>query len=357
MLRKKIYKWHRMLSLIAAVPMIMWSASGMLHQAGSWVKPKMKKDSVAAAQIDRSVIKMPLPEVLKRNCIDNMLEMHIVEYNKKFYYQVRIKKDAPGVYLSVADGHELVNGEERYAVSLAFEMLGNENAQITHREFINKFSEKYRASAKVLPVYCLMVKDENHTNLYIDTWNRKLAFADNMQRHAFHKWFGYLHSWKFLDPWKYAKSIALTLYSLIAFAAAVIGIYLYMILPAISKEKREKHVINRSRNYHRWVGIVASFSMLLFAFSGALHALIDILPVDKTGEPWHKQVFNQLHMFRFTDAIGKDFRFWLLMVFAFVNLLTVVTGLILVTRFVARRSKAKKEGKRHSFALSNSLSA
>jgi uncharacterized iron-regulated membrane protein len=343
MFRKKIYKWHRMLSLIAAVPMIMWSASGMLHQAGAWAKPKLEKDSVGAAKVNQSALTMPLPDVLKRNCIDNMIGLHIVEYNKKFYYQVRIKKDTPCVYLSVTDGHELEKGEERYAVKLAFEMLGNDNAHITHREFITKFSEKYRSSAKVLPVYCLMIKDGDHTNLYIDTWNRKVTLADNMQRHAFHTWFGYLHSWKFLDRWKYAKSIALVLYSLIAFAAAVIGIYLYMILPAIGKQKREKHLLQRRRNYHRWVGIFASFSMLLFSFSGALHALIDILPVDKTGEAWHKQIFNQLHMFRFTDIIGKDFRFWLLMVFAFVNLLTVVTGLILVTRFVAKRSKEKKE--------------
>lgn len=334
------------MSLIAVVPMIMWSVSGMIHQAGSWVKPKLEKDSVLAAKVDSSAIKIPLEKALFLNCIDTVSASKIIQFSDKFYYQVRTIKDSPSIYLNVADGSELVNGEEKYAISLAFQMLGNDNAHLTHREFINKFSEKYRTSAKVLPVYCVMIKDENHTNLYIDTWNRKVTFADNMQRHAFHKWFGYLHSWKFLDRWKYAKAIALVIYSLIAFFAAVAGIYLYLILPAISKEKREKNVIHRRRNYHRWVGIIASFSMLLFSFSGALHALIDILPVDHTGEPWHKQIFNHLHMFRFTNAIGKDFRFWLLMVFAFINLLTVVTGLILVTRFLAKRSKEKKEVKR-----------
>jgi hypothetical protein len=341
MFRKKIYKWHRMLSLLAAVPMIMWSASGMLHQAGSWAKPKLVKDSIAPAKPDQSVIKMPLPDVLKRHCIDKMIGLHIVEYNKKFYYQVRINKDSPSVYLSVTDGHELDRGEERYAVALAFQMLGNDNAHIAHREFIKEFSDKYRKSAKVLPVYCVMIQDGNHTNLYIDTWNRKVTFADNKQRHAFHEWFGYLHSWKFLDRWKYAKGIALVTYSLIALIAAILGVYLYLILPAISKEKHEKNVMNRRRNYHRWIGIVASFSMILFAFSGALHALVDFFPADKTNaEPWHKTLFNHLHMFRFTNAIGKDFRFWLLMIFAFINLLTVVTGLVLVTRFIAKRSKS-----------------
>ena len=347
MFRKKIYKMHRMLSLIAAVPMIMWSVSGMLHQAGAWAKPKLAKDSVAPAKFDQSNLKISVPAALKRNCIQKILGLYIVEYDNKLYYQVRIKKDTPSVYLSVIDGHELENGEERYAVSLAFKMLGNDNAHLAHREFINKFSEKYRASAKVLPVFCVMIKDDNHTNLYIDTWNRKVTFADNKQRHAFHKWFGYLHSWKFLDQWKYAKGIALITYSLIALIAAVLGVYLYLVLPAISREKREKSIMNRRKNYHRWIGIIASFSMILFAFSGALHAMVDFFPVDKTNpEPWHKTLFNHLHMFRFTNAIGKDFRFWLLMIFAFINLLTVVTGLILVTRFVTKSVKKKKEVKR-----------
>lgn len=349
MIRKKIYKWHRVLSIIAAIPMIAWSVSGILHQAGSWAKPKLVKDSVAPARFNRSDIKVSLPVALKWNCIDKMQALQIVEYNSKLYYQVRVKKDMPCVYIDVTDGNELDRGEERYAIALAFQMLGNENAHLAHREFVNKFSEKYRKSAKVLPVYCVMIKDENHTSLFIDTWNRKVAFADNMKRHAFHKWFGYLHSWKFLEPWQYAKAIALAVYSLIAFLAAAAGIYLYLLLPAISKEKRDKNASLRRKNNHRWVGIAASFSMLLFSFSGALHAFGDIWTVGaETG--WRKFVFDNLHMFRFTNAVGKDFRFWLLMILAFVNLLTVITGLVLLTRFVAKkrvkRLNEKKEVKR-----------
>lgn len=342
MIRKKLYKWHRMLSLIAAVPMILWSASGMLHQAGAWVKPKLKKDSVVLAKVDSAAIKMSLEKALRHNCIDAITASRIVKYRNDFFYQVKVKKNEPAVYLSVTDGRELDKGDERFAVALAFEMIGDENAHIGERKFITEFSDMYRSSAKVLPVHCLSIHDGNHTHIYLDTWDRKLTFANNKQKHAFHTWFGYLHSWKFLDRWKYAKSMALVLYSLIAFLAAVAGIYLYLILPAISREKRQKNVLQRRRNYHRWVGIIASFSMLLFSFSGALHALVDILPLDKTtGEPWHKQIFNHLHMFRFTNAVGKDFRFWLLMIFAFVNLLTVVTGLVMVTRFVAKRKKEK----------------
>ncbi len=347
MIRKNIYRWHRILSLIAAVPMILWSGSGMLHQAGQWVKPKLKKEVVALAPVDSSAIKISLQYALQENRIEKITASQIVKYRGEYFYQVRVKKNNPCVYLGVKDGQQLDKGDERFAVALAFEMMGNENAHIAGREFIKKFTEHYRSSAKVLPVYELMINDADHTMLYIDTWDRKLTFSSNKQKHAFHTWFGYLHSWKFLDPWKNIKIAALVLFSLIAFTAAVAGIYLYLLLPAIGREKRAKNVINRRRNYHRWVGIIASFSMLLFAFSGALHAFIDFLPAGNTqGDSWHKTVFNQLHLFRFTNAVSKDFRFWLLMLFAFINLLTVVTGLVLVTRLVAKRSKEKKEVKR-----------
>lgn len=340
MFRKKIYKWHRMLSLLAAVPMIMWSASGMLHQAGQWWKPKTIMDIVKVDRIDSSALEISLDSALRQNCYAKVQGSRIVQYRDQYFYQVRIKKNEPCVYISATNGGLLINGDEEYAVSLAFKMLDNPNAHITHRQFITEFDEHYRSSAKVLPVFGLGVKDGDSTHLYIDTYAGKLTAADNKQRHAFHTWFGYLHSWKFLDRWRYAKGIALVSYSLIALLAAILGIYLYMILPAISREKREKNVMNRRKNYHRWIGVFASFSMILFAFSGALHALVDFFPVDKTNaEPWHKTLFNHLHMFRFTQSVSKDFRFWLLMIFAFINFVTVATGLIMVTRFVVKRRK------------------
>lgn len=341
MVRKNIYCWHRILSLVAAVPMILWSASGMLHQAGQWVKPKLQKEAIALAPVDASAIKISLQEALLQNKIEKITGGQIVKYRGEFFYQVRVKKNSPCIYLGAKDGQQLDKGDERFAVALAFEMIGNDNAHIAGREFLKKFTEHYRSSAKVLPVYELMINDADHTMLYIDTWERKLTFSSNDTKHAFHTWFGYLHSWKFLDPWKNIKIAALVLFSVIAFTAAVAGIYLYLLLPAISREKRAKNVMNRRRNYHRWVGIIASFSMLLFAFSGAMHAFIDFFPADTgQGEPWHKTVFNQLHMFRFTQGISKDFRFWLLMIFAFINLLTVLTGLVLVTRLVIKRKKS-----------------
>jgi|ADGO01.1.fsa_nt_gi hypothetical protein len=141
--------------------------------------PNWRKNRWLPQNFRNPTWQFPYPKRWKEIVIEKMEDFQVVAYAGELYYQVRVKKDAPHIYLSATDGRELEKGEERYAVKLAFEMLGDANAQITHREFITQFSEKYRASAKVLPVYCIMLKDENHTSIFIDTWNRKVTFADN----------------------------------------------------------------------------------------------------------------------------------------------------------------------------------
>lgn len=138
MIRKKIYKWHRMLSLLAAVPMIMWSVSGMLHQAGQWWKPKTKMDEVKV-KVDSSALTISLDSALRQNCFAKVQGSRIVQYRDEYFYQVRIKKNESCVYISAINGELLINGDEAYAVALAFKMLDNPNAHITHRQFITAF--------------------------------------------------------------------------------------------------------------------------------------------------------------------------------------------------------------------------
>src|SRR5690349_11634084 len=111
MIRKKIYKWHRMLSLLAAVPMIMWSVSGMLHQAGQWWKTKTKTEEVKVGKIDSGALKISLDSALRQNCYAKIQGSRIIEYRDQYFYQVRVQKDQPCVYISAIDGEQLYNGD------------------------------------------------------------------------------------------------------------------------------------------------------------------------------------------------------------------------------------------------------
>jgi|GEM_PF-1162609 len=478
MIRKNIYRWHRWLSLVAAVPILMWSVSGLLHQAGAWAKPVIKNERLVEAPLDTAVMRISLSAALQQNNIPAISNCRVVQYEGQYYYQVRITDSLPAIYLSTANGQPLQDGDKKYAVALAHHMLGDSTLPVHKVERLTRFSGMYRASSRLLPVYAVHLHDADDTHVYVDTYGGRLAMATNRRAHQVHQWFGHLHAWKFLDQWKDAKEWALAIFAMIAFAAAATGIYLYGILPAISPQKREQ-VWNRRRNQHRVIGIFTSCTLLLFAFSGAYRALVKNKPglaadmhatnrfasnqldfdwkhiaglldehqrllnfslVAQGDEPavqllleegtgrrslalytpasrqitqhakeyaaalamqWKQVpaakiasvelitafdneyrsnnkrlpvykvslhtpekdrlyietttgylaaaendqtarnnfVFSQLHMFRFTETVSKDFRFWLLLFFAWLNLLTVVTGLILGMRAVVRRKR------------------
>jgi hypothetical protein len=478
MIRKNIYRWHRWLSLIAAVPIIMWSVSGLLHQANAWVRPVVKNERLAEVPLDTAAIGISLSAALQLNNIPSISNCRIVQYEGQYYYQVRVTDTLPALYLSTADGQLLEDGDKKYAVALAHHILGDSSLPVHKAERVTRFSGMYRASSKLLPVYAVHLHDADDTHVYVDTYGSRLAMATNRHAHQVHQWFGYLHAWKFLDRWKDAKEWALALFAIIAFAAAASGMYLYAILPAMSRQKRHQ-VWNRRRNQHRVIGIITSCTLLFFAFSGAYRALVknkptlaadthvtdrfasnqldvdlkDIVrllnntqrllnislaaqgdqpavqllleegkgqrslafysPVNRqithsAGDyaaalamQWKKVdaeniasvelitafnneyrstnkrlpvykvslltpendrlyietttgylaaaennqtarsnfVFSHLHMFRFMESVSKDFRFWLLMFFAWLNLLTVVTGLVLGVRSVVKRNR------------------
>jgi hypothetical protein len=40
-MKKKIYQWHRTTSLIIAIPVILWAASGFMHPIMTTIRPKV----------------------------------------------------------------------------------------------------------------------------------------------------------------------------------------------------------------------------------------------------------------------------------------------------------------------------
>ena len=64
-----IYRWHRISSLIVAVPVLMWSLSGFLHPIMSSFKPDVRNQFLPVTSIDTSKIHISLQQALLRNGI------------------------------------------------------------------------------------------------------------------------------------------------------------------------------------------------------------------------------------------------------------------------------------------------
>ena len=63
MIKKNIYKWHRIASLIIALPLFLWALSGFLHPIMTNLRPAMKTQSVPTVALNSNRIQKPLQAV------------------------------------------------------------------------------------------------------------------------------------------------------------------------------------------------------------------------------------------------------------------------------------------------------
>ena len=74
-IRKNSYRWHRITSLLVALPILLSSLSGFLHPVMSSFKPDVRNQFLPAAAIDANRISISLKETLQKNNIQTLLTL------------------------------------------------------------------------------------------------------------------------------------------------------------------------------------------------------------------------------------------------------------------------------------------
>lgn len=299
-IRRNIYKWHRITSLLVAVPVLLWTVSGFLHPVMCSFKPEVKNSHMPASEIDTSKITVSLKEALQLNDIDSFQNFRIVKLYKGLYYQVWQRGIDSLTYLNCESGNVLMNGDKHYAAYLAqrymWEETGTQKAdehdhgkmtasisggapipvktvagvrptsKITSTKLLTSFSKYYKASNKILPVYEVAFERNDSIRLYIETKADRLTFASDQNKRWFTSFFSLTHSWSFLNGLGKTKSVLIGTFSALCFLSSVFGFAVYNVL------KSKKRGASKSKGWHRTLGNVFLLTTLLYAFSGAWHA-------------------------------------------------------------------------------------
>jgi len=87
---KQIYKWHRKISIIIAIPVMLWAASGFMHPIMTSFRPKMATQVLQKIAIDTNQIKLSLSEALQNNKIDSFTNFRFIHIDTNWFYQVQI---------------------------------------------------------------------------------------------------------------------------------------------------------------------------------------------------------------------------------------------------------------------------
>lgn len=314
-MKKKIYQWHRTTSLIIAIPVILWAASGFMHPIMTTIRPKVATQFLQTSAIDTSKIVMPLQEALGNNHIDSITNFRFVHIDTNWFYQVQVPNNNVPLYLSTNNGKRLTNGDWLYAQYLAKQFLeGQENnktqsqatiiapiaaasshdccdaasecvlnnskgAKVTDAILVTDFDNEYKSINRLLPVYKVAFARADGIRIYVETTQDRFSFAMDNKRAIFDAVFRWFHTWGWLSFLGKGQFIVEFILVSLAFLTALMGIYIFFITKS---KKVAGNAVVKARRSHRFTSISISLFTLMFTFSGAYHALEKVLPKKDT---------------------------------------------------------------------------
>lgn len=296
-IRKNIYRWHRITSLIVALPILLWSLSGFLHPVMNSFKPNVRNQFLPTTAIDTSKIHTSLQQALQKNNIVQLHNFRIVKWNGSQFYQIQQLNSDTLTYINCIDGSLLKDGDKIYASHLAQRYLtepvtkekqksshGHEmsadlsytakatNSSKTYTktkikavDLIKEFNQEYKSSNSLLPVYRVSFDRSDNIRLYIETSTDRMATAVDSKKAWFIQFFAITHTWSFLNGMGETKNIILGLFCLLCFITSLFGFYVYNIM-------NKKKAVSAGKSWHRMLGNVFVLTTALYGISGAWHA-------------------------------------------------------------------------------------
>ena len=308
-IRKNIYRWHRLTSLIVALPVMLWTVSGFLHPVMNSLKPDVRNHFLPTTSIDSTKIHVPLQQALHRNTIFVFHNFRFVKLDNNYFYQVQQINVDTLTYISCIDGKILQGGDQLYASDLAQRFLaepvtnekqkavGHQMASdishaamlfyepklyaktnITSVELIKEFNPEYKRSNVLLPVYRVNFNRADNIRLYIETSSDRLATAVDSKKAWFINFFALTHTWSFLNGIGQTKNLVLGLFSLLCFITSLLGFYVYNVM-------KKKKASSPGKSWHRILGNVFILTTALYGVSGSWHAIHKL-----SEQPWKKIV-------------------------------------------------------------------
>lgn len=334
-MRKNIYKWHRMLSLIVALPVVLWAASGFMHPIMTNIRPRVAQATYSAPALDSNRFIVSLDRALLKNNIASVRSVRIVQINGNYFYQLGIAGKSSLSYISTQSGNLLKNGDELYARYLARIFTEGEPVQKQNRllaylenpapvakvpddtkevipendccinatasvmnvskgapvssvERITAFTEEYKNINRLLPVYRVAFSRRDGIRVYVETGQDRLAFAMDDKRAVFDKIFMLFHTMSWLNGFGAGKLMLECLLMLLTLLTAVSGLWLLFTTRA---KKVAGIPTSKWRWNHRYTSGAASLFTLLFSLSGLYHALSKI-GEEETAKPEPAHTFE-----------------------------------------------------------------
>lgn len=296
----RFYKWHRRFGLIALVPVICWTISGMSHPfMSNWFRPYIPIEVYKEPAQSQLKVKLSIQQVLDTNHVASLRNFRLVNFKNTTYYQV-LGADSLYSYYNAGDGKQLPNGDQQYAEWMARYFTKDSVSAIKAITMQKTFDSQYQPVNHLLPVWKVSLNRPDGMDVYIETGQSRMGAFNNNTRKWMLWFFEQLHTWDFLAKaaGDTVRNIFLLCIVVVMFCSLVTGLTIYGLLwnkfKAAAKNRRagskdDKRFLHR---YHRQIGLYVSFVMLTFFTSAGFHLAVK-LHNDKPEKPQFAQLFNR----------------------------------------------------------------
>lgn len=325
MFKKNIYKWHRIISILIAIPVVLWAASGIVHPIMSSFKPRVATQYFIPKAIDSSKEKISLEKALTINKIDSFKKLRLIHIDTNWFYQIQLVGKDELVYLSVKTGKLLKKGDWIYAQYLARYFLEGEHekkgtktaetdccdaatacvlkpkngAEVIDVHRLSSFDNEYKNINRVLPVYKVEFKRADGIRIYVETGQDRFAFGVDNKRAFFSRLFVIFHTWEWLNILGVGRIYFELLFVGLAFLTSIMGLYIFF----TTKSKKVKgNELVTARRTHRYTSTIISLFTLMFSLSGFYQAITK-LEKDNRDQYFDKSVFQTANTHLNIDSV------------------------------------------------------
>jgi hypothetical protein len=111
-----------------------------------------------------------------------------------------IKPDGPAIFLDAATGNLVASGDKDLARAIAHRFTGAPDSAVTGVELVTRFSHEYDFRNKRLPVWRVDYGAPVHASLFVDTGTGVLVDRVSDREKPERLVFSFIHKWNFLFP-------------------------------------------------------------------------------------------------------------------------------------------------------------
>lgn len=256
-----VMRWHRRLSLLAGVALLLWAASGLLHPLMSWTNPR----PAAFAPPVGEPLQLPAAAPSALLAAEPAGLLRLLRQDGRSLWQWSSADRMRLRYVDASDGSELPQADRERALLLARHYTGLSSAPLRSAVEVRAYDREYPSVNRLLPVWRVEFDDPRGLTAYVHTGEDRLASLTDRRKRLLLTLFQTVHTLDFLDG---AEGLRLGL-----ILAAVGSVLATAMLGMTLLLRLRRRAMPAARRWHRQLAWLAWLPVLMFSVSGLFHLL------------------------------------------------------------------------------------